>query len=224
MRLSDCFIPIITYTMLLQKKGGLEKQPFEQAGRDMERLVNESDLLFQKTTATREDYDLAKFAVFAWVDETIMKGSWEGKRQWIGEQLQRKYFQTSDAGELFFKKLNTIGSHQNHVREVFYLCLALGFTGQYHNRADHLLLDQLKASNLKILTGSSVDLPILDRLKLFPESYIMDHDISEPVRKKEFSVSALAAFLAPLGLLGILFLIYGFVLRNIGDTLISRIP
>ena len=224
MRLADCFTPIITYTMLLQKKGGLERLLFDQAYADMERLIKDSELLFQKTDSSREDYDTARFAVFAWVDETIMKGSWEGKRQWQGEQLQRRYFQTSDAGELFFRKLNTVGSHQNHVREVFYICLALGFTGQYHNKADHMLLDQLKASNLKILTGSSVDLPFIDRLKLFPESYIMDHDVLEPDHKRGFSVLTLAAFLAPVGLLGMLFLIYGFVLKNIGDTLISRIP
>jgi len=224
MRLSDCFVPIVTYAMLLQKQGGLERLSFDQAFADIESLIKESDLAFQKSDATREDYDIARFAVFAWVDETIMRGTWEGKRRWQGEQLQRRYFQTSDAGELFFQKLNTIGSHQNHVREVFYICLALGFTGQYHNKADDMLLDQLKVSNLKILTGSSVDLPAMDRLKLFPESYIMDHDISEPNYKRGFSILTLAAFLAPVGFLGLLFLIYGFVLRNIGDTLISRIP
>jgi type VI secretion system protein ImpK len=224
MRLADCFTNIITYTILLQKKQDLEKLPFDQASANMERLNRESEILFGKSESTRDDYDLARFAVFAWVDETIMGGSWEGKRQWQGEQLQRKYFQTSDAGELFFQKLNTIGAHQNHVREVYYICLALGFTGQYHNQGDDMLLDQLKTSNLKLLTGSSVDLPALDKLKLFPDSYIMDHDTSETVSKKGLSILTFAAFLAPVGLYGVLFLIYRFVLNNIGETLISRIP
>lgn len=224
MRLADCFTDIITYTILLQKKQGLAKIPFDQASASMERLNRESELLFEKTGATREDYDVARFAVFAWVDETIMKGSWEGKSRWQGEQLQRRYFQTSDAGELFFKKLNTIGPHQNHVREIFYTCLALGFTGQYHNQGDHMLLDQLKTSNLKLLTGSSVDLPSMNQLKLFPDAYVMDGDISEASVEKGFSLFTLAAFLFPVGLYGVMFLIYTFVLNNIGDTLISRIP
>lgn len=224
MRLADCFTDIITYTILLQKKQGLEKLPFDQAAADIERLNRESEMLFEKSGSTREDYDLARFAVFAWVDETIMRGIWEGKRQWQGEQLQRRYFQTSDAGELFFQKLNTIGPHQNHVREVYYICLALGFTGQYHNQGDDMLLDQLKTSNLKLLTGSSVDLPAINQLKLFPESYVTDHDTSETVAKSGFSILTLAAFLVPVGIYGVLFLIYRFVLNNIGETLISRIP
>ena len=224
MRLSDCFTDIISYTILLQKKQGLENIPFDQASAGMERLNRESEVFFEKSDDTREDYDLARFAVFAWVDETIMSGSWEGKIQWQGEQLQRKYFQTSDAGELFFSKLNTIGPHQNHVREVYYICLALGFTGQYCNPGDDMLLDQLKTSNLKLLTGSSVDLPSMDRIKLFPDSYVTDHEPSETAGQKRFSILTLAAFLVPVGLYGVLFLIYKFVLNNVGETLISRIP
>jgi type VI secretion system protein ImpK len=224
MRLSDYFTDIITYTILLQKNQGLERVSFDQASADMDKLTRDSEILFEKSESTREDYDLARFAVFAWIDETIMGGSWEGRGQWQGEQLQRRYFQTSDAGELFFQKLNTIGPHQNHVREVYYICLALGFTGQYCNQGDDMLLDQLKTSNLKLLTGSSVDLPSINHLKLFPDSYIMDHDNSETTGKKGLPLFSIAAFLAPLSLYGLLFLIYRFILNNIGDTLISRIP
>lgn len=224
MRLADCFSEMIAYTILLQQKQSLESISFDQAIAHMDRLITDSEQAYESSEFARPDYDLARFAVFAWVDETIMGGSWEGKRQWQGEQLQRKYFQTSDAGELFFQKLNTIGPHQNHVREVYYMCLALGFTGQYCNPGDDMLLEQLKASNLKLLTGSSVDLPAIDSLQLFPESYGMDQDESETIREKGFSMVTLAAFFVPLGLYGVLFLIYKFVLSNIGDTLINRIP
>ena len=224
MRLSDCFTDIMAYTILLQKKQGLEKISFDQANTTMERLNRESEALFERSDATREDYDLARFGVFAWVDETIMSGAWEGRLQWQGEQLQRRYFQTSDAGELFFQKLNTIGPHQNHVREVYYICLAMGFTGQYCNPGDDMLLDQLKTSNLKLLTGSSVDLPAMDRITLFPDAYVTDHEKAENAAEKRFSIWTIAAFLAPVCLYGVLFLIYKFVLNNIGETLISRIP
>lgn len=224
MRLSDCFTDIMAYTILLQKKQGLEKISFDQANTTMERLNRESEALFERSDATREDYDLARFGVFAWVDETIMGGAWEGRLQWQGEQLQRRYFQTSDAGELFFQKLNTIGPHQNHVREVYYICLAMGFTGQYCNPGDDMLLEQLKTSNLKLLTGSSVDLPAMDRITLFPDAYVTDHEKAENATEKRFSIWTIAAFLAPVCLYGVLFLIYKFVLNNIGETLISRIP
>ena len=74
------------------------------------------------------------------------------------------------------------------------------------------------------MAGVSVDLPAIDSLQLFPESYGMDQDNSETLYKRGFSMVTLVAFLVPLGLYGVLFLIYKFVLSNIGDTLINRIP
>jgi hypothetical protein len=120
------------------------------------------------------DYDLARFAVFAWIDETILSSNWEGKSRWLGEQLQRRFYNTADAGKLFFERLNTIGPHQLDVREIYYLCLAMGFTGQYCNDGDEYLLEQLKLSNLKLLTGSSMGLPDLKRATLFPDAYAPD--------------------------------------------------
>ncbi|WDP92870.1 MAG: DotU family type IV/VI secretion system protein [Desulfobacter sp.] len=224
MRLADCFTDMMTYTIMLAKNSGTEQIPFDQAKSHMDRLVRESQGLFETFRGNMEDFDLARFAVFAWVDETIMKSAWEGRGYWQGEQLQRIFFQTSDAGELFFQKLNTIGPHQNHVREVYYLCLALGFTGQYHNQGDDMLLDQLRISNLKLLTGSAMELPDLDRMTLFPDAYDLEAEARETDRSSPFSLLTALAFLIPVGVYGLLFVVYKFVLGNIGDTLISRIP
>lgn len=224
MRLADCFTDMMAYTTLLHQKSDLNSISFDQARAHLNRLIRDSESLSEKCGATQEEYDLARFAVFAWIDETIMGSSWGGKSHWQGEQLQRQYFQTSDAGELFFQRLNTIGPHQNPVREVYYICLALGFTGQYHSKGDEMLVDQLKLSNLKLLTGSSMDLPALDQLKLFPDAYVKDQEISTSAAQTRFSLMTAAAFLVPVCLYGVLFLIYKFVLHNVGETLISRIP
>jgi len=224
MRLADCFTEMISYTLLLLNKKDGESIPFDQAVSHMDRLINDSESLFEKSGTSREDYDLARFAVFAWIDENIMRSTWEGSRHWQGQQLQRRFFQTADAGELFFQKLNMIGPHQNPVREVYYICLALGFTGQYHRQGDEMLLDQLRISNLKLLTGSSMDLPEMDRITLFPKAYVKEQDIEDSAGSKRFSWMMLAAFLVPAGFYGLLFLIYTFVLNNVGQTLINRMP
>jgi type VI secretion system protein ImpK len=223
MRLADCFTDMISYTLLLLKKEG-ESIPFDQALGHMDRLIHDSESLFETTGISREDYDLARFAVFAWIDERIMRSNWEGTRQWQGHQLQRRFFQTADAGEWFFQKLNMIGPHQNPVREVYYICLALGFSGQYHRQGDEMLLDQLRVSNLKLLTGSSMDLPDMDRITLFPKAYVKDADTRDTAGSRQFSWITLAAFLVPAGFYGLLFLIYTFVLNNVGQTLITRVP
>lgn len=223
MRIADYFTHMMAYTIMLAQRSGLKSIPFDQASAHIERLIGDSETIFHKTNLAREEYDLAKFAVFAWIDETIMGSTWPGKGQWQAEQLQRKYFQTSEAGQLFFQKLNTLGAHQNQAREVYYLCLAMGFTGQYHNQGDEMLLDQLKVSNLKLLTGSSMDLPDMDQIKLFPDAHVKD-EISLAPSQEKFSLITAAAFLAPVCVYGLLFLIYQFVLNNVGETLITRIP
>jgi type VI secretion system protein ImpK len=224
MRLADCFTDMISYTLLLLNKKQGATISFDQAVSHIDRLVHDSEALFEKSGISREDYDLGKFAVFAWIDESIMRSTWEGRRQWQGHQLQRRFFQTADAGELFFQKLNMIGPHQNPVREVYYICLVLGFTGQYHRQGDEMLLDQLRISNLKLLTGSSMDLPDMSRITLFPKAYVKAQDSEDSAGSKRFSWITLAAFLAPAGFYGLLFLIYTFVLNNVGQTLITRMP
>jgi type VI secretion system protein ImpK len=226
MRLSDCFMEIIAYTAFAVRADGAEAS-FDQVHGNLQRLISESESLLQAQAFPREDYDLARFAVFAWIDETILSSQWEGRHQWQRVQLQRQYYQTTDAGELFYERLNTIGPHQRDVREVYYLCLALGFTGQYCNAGDDFMLEQLSASNLKLLTGSSMGLPSLEKQDLFPEAYPAG-DAQEagpdPVRRGRLSGFTLTYAAVPLVMYGLLYLIYLFILGHIGETLIGTVP
>jgi type VI secretion system protein ImpK len=224
MRLIDCFIDIIAYITYLVKSGAKKQPSFDQVKADIQRLITKSQRYLEDGTVPREDYDLARFAVFAWVDEAIMNSSWDGRTQWQREQLQRLYYQTTDAGEIFFERLNTIGPHQRDVREVYYLCLAMKFTGQYCNPGDEYLLEQLKTSNLKLLTGSSLGIPSLDKRELFPEAYPVESAEAGPLKaKSRFSPLTLICIFSPVVIYGILFLIYRFVLDNIGRTFISTV-
>jgi type VI secretion system protein ImpK len=76
----------------------------------------------------------AKFALAAFIDETIIGSSWEHKDEWLSEPLQISMFDTFNAGEEFFSNLSTLrqrsGSNKE-VLEVYYLCLTLGFKGKY---------------------------------------------------------------------------------------------
>ncbi len=225
MRLSDCFMEIIAYTALIVRGDGVPAPGFDQVRANLGRLITQSEARLEQGRFTREDFDLARFAVFAWVDETILASAWEGKSQWQREQLQRQYYQTADAGELFFERLNTIGAHQRDVREVYYLCLALGFTGQYCHEGDDFMLEQLRASNLKLLSGSSMGIPSIEKEELFPESYPRG-DI-QPAgglkgRGRLSAFTLLAAVLPPIfGV--VLFFVYKFILGNIGASLMGTV-
>ncbi len=151
-----------------------------------------------------------------------MSSSWNEKGRWQGEQLQRLYYKTADAGEIFFERLNTLGPHQRDVREVYYLCLAMGFTGRYCHEGDEYLVEQLKTANLKLLTGSSVGLPSLDRRELFPEAYpALSDEVVTRRKMARFSPITLFCLAAPVALYGALFLIYRFILNNVGENIFT---
>ncbi|BBO73287.1 type VI secretion system protein ImpK [Desulfosarcina widdelii] len=226
MRLSDCFVELIAYTAMVIRPDGGGATGFEQVEADIRRLIAESEAACQQGGFSSADYDLARFAVFAWIDETILSSLWEGKTRWLGAQLQRRFYNTADAGKLFFERLNTIGPHQLDVREVYYICLAMGFTGQYCNDGDDYLLEQLKLSNLKLLTGSSMGLPDLKQTTLFPDAYAPDNSqlsMAGP-KVKRISAFTLVCAGAPVLLFGVLFVVYRFILGNIGQSLIQMGP
>ena len=225
MRLSDCFIETIAYVTLFLRTVEVRQPGFDQVNNDLDGLILAAETCRVEARLPEEDFDLARFAVFAWIDEAILNSAWQEKTRWQGEQLQRRYYQTAEAGEEFFEKLNSLGGQRQQVREIYYLCLALGFTGRYCNPGDEILLEQLKSSILKQLTSASPDAVSLENGLLFAEGYPdADSGRSLPVAgKKRFPVEIVAGIALPVLLFGVLFLVYRFVLANIGQGFLGTV-
>ncbi|MBN1932238.1 MAG: DotU family type IV/VI secretion system protein [Desulfobacterales bacterium] len=223
MRLTDCFLELIAYVAYFLKNAADRQPAFDQVKADIQRLISESQDSLKKGNLSAEDYDLARFAIFAWIDEAILNSGWNEKDKWQREQLQRIYYRTADAGEIFFERLNAVGPHQRDVREVYYLCLAMGFMGRYCREGDEYLLDQLKTSNLKLIMGSSMGLGALTE-ELFPEAYPVESSTAGVGKvKNRFSFFTILCLGFPVVLYGVLFLIYRFILSNIGENLLSTV-
>ena len=224
MRLTDCFLELIAYVAYFLKNVANRQPAFDQVKADIQRLISESQDGLKNGNFSSEDYDLARFAIFAWIDEAILNSAWNEKDKWQREQLQRIYYQTADAGEIFFERLNAVGPHQRDVREVYYLCLAMGFMGRYCHEGDEYLLEQLKTSNLKLITGGSMGLSALSE-ELFPEAYPAESsEVAVGKVKNRFSFFTILCLGFPVVLYGVLFLIYRFILSNIGENLLSTVP
>jgi len=224
MRLTDCFMEIMAYTAYFLKSVDQKQPPYEQVKADVLRSLTRSEECLKKDPSLRDDHDMARFAVCAWVDESILNSAWKEKNQWKREQLQRIYYRTTDAGEEFFERLNLLGLDKRDVREVYYLCLALGFMGRYCHQGDEFLLSQVKSSNLKLLLGSSIGVPSLERLDLFPDAYQLGP--AEPVIQKRgmhFSLLVLLCLGGPVLLYGVLFLVYNFALNNIVEHFFTKV-
>ena len=224
MHLSDCFMEVFAYVTYFLKSAETKQPTFDQIKGDVRRLLKESEGIMGRGGLSREDYDLARFAVCAWVDEAILKSSWQEKGLWLKDQLQRLYYNTTDAGEEFFDRLTALGLHQREVREVFYLCLALGFTGRYCHPGDEYQLEQIRTSNLKLLLGSSVGLPSLERADLFPEAY-PTASTGPAVRGRRFRYNLMTVFclVAPVLFFAVLYLIYRFTLDGVGENFLRTV-
>jgi len=222
--LSDCFIDTMAYVSYLLKSLESKQPVYEEVKGHILRLLSESESYVSKGYFTREDYDQARFAICAWVDESILNSNWNQKNFWLHDQLQRLNYNTTDAGQEFFERLDTIGLHQREVREVYYLCLALGFTGKYCHKNDKYQLDQLKTSNLKLLLGSSVGLPSLERTDIFPEAYPSGApDMGKPKKLIGSRLVTAICLAGPILLFGVFYLIYRFALSQTGNDFLRMV-
>jgi len=107
----------------------------------------------RNTGIDNEKVRLAKFALIAFLDETIISSSWNQKDSWLTEPLQLKIFDTFNAGEEFFNYLSELrqrSSSNKDLLEIFYLCLALGFKGKYQLQSPENLRRVIDDLNLEL--------------------------------------------------------------------------
>lgn len=125
-RLSSLILPIlqsVQHDLLLQES--------------LSDFKNEVQSRIDKAQAKALEYgyasaeiDAALFALVAWVDETVMTSKHPQLAVWRSAPLQRHYFQTHNAGVVFYERLASLTAEQTAAKEVFALILLAGFRGQ----------------------------------------------------------------------------------------------
>lgn len=225
MHLTDCFMELVAYVTHFLRTAPVRQPSYPEVRREIDLLLAAGESSVKREGFSRDDYDSARFAVCAWIDEAVLSSSWNEKSLWLREQLQRLHYNTTEAGEEFFTRLSALGLHQREVREVYYLCLALGFTGKYCKPGDEYQLEQVKTAQLKLLVGSSVGLPSLERTELFPEAYPGETPaLAQSRRGAGFSPLAAACLAGPAVLFVILFFVYRFTLSGVGENFLRTVP
>jgi len=218
MRLIDYFVQLIGYVELMLENLNKNQSTYEQVREDVIRLLAASEATAKKSQVPIDEYDQARFAVCAWIDEVLLASTWTHRGAWQREQLQRLYYNTTDAGVEVFDRLNTMALHQNDLREVYYCCISLGFKGRFINQGDDFLLNQLRGSNLKVIAGSTPGMTPPDRADLFPEGMpLRGAEIQS--KQSRFSLGTVIAIVAPFVLFGVLYLIFRFVLAGVVEKI-----
>ena len=144
---------------------------------------------------------VSKFALAAFVDETVLLNNFPNREQWEKYALQLEYFGEQLAGNKFFEKLDAMLGQIETTKdavEVYYVCMLLGFKGRYAvYEQEKLLAIMQKTASALVKAGKIVP------VELSP--HWLANDQPEPPKKRGMPVWAkLMAF----GWIGIAFIIY----------------
>jgi len=179
MRLVDYFIPLTALIKSFERTP--EWTPESLAGQ-IDELINQAQSQALKDGIELPAFQQALFPVLAWADERISRRhNWTTEHAWQKHLLQRRYFKTGLAGREFFDRLEQLDSNEVAVREVFILCLSLGFLGRYSTSPNSAELTNLRLSHYKQLQSHDKALA-QDKNTLFPAAY---GRASEPTGKKK---------------------------------------
>jgi type VI secretion system protein ImpK len=89
-----------------------------------------------------ESVEQAKYALAAFIDETVINSENNCRETWIADPLATSFFNDSLAGENFFKRLEAMLpdlKRNLEAVEVYYFALALGFQGRYRLTGQEVL-------------------------------------------------------------------------------------
>jgi len=92
----------------------------------------------------QEGWELAKFALVAWIDDVLIEAPWQGRSWWEDNSLELAFFKTRERATEFFKRAKQAAQlTRRDALEVFYVCVILGFRGLYAMAEAAFLADQL---------------------------------------------------------------------------------
>lgn len=81
-----------------------------------------------------QDWQLAKYALVAWIDEMFIETQWDGRGWWNENALEQEMFSGRRAYHHFYLKAKEASAlPKRDALEVFYVCVVLGFRGIYRD-------------------------------------------------------------------------------------------
>lgn len=171
MHIVDCFTDVILYARKLSR-GDIHVKSADEARDNLKILFEKSRSLSDENDFSAPMYADAVFPVVAFVDELFLCSDWEHKNDWKLEPLQRVFFNTTNAGAEFYDRLSVLNKFgpDRDVREIYALCMGLGFLGKYFRGEDRQRYEEIKAFNLTLLLPDEAQQNI-DSATLFPFAY-----------------------------------------------------
>ena len=85
-----------------------------------------------------QEWQLAKYALVAWIDEVLIDAAWDGRDAWNENALEREIFGDRLAFDQFYMKAKEASAlPRKDALEVYYIAAVLGFRGIYRDSVRH---------------------------------------------------------------------------------------
>jgi type IV/VI secretion system ImpK/VasF family protein len=187
----ELFAPFFAYVLLLDEEytAGHGQRAYEEVRHDLTALLQEQETTVRHQGVATQAYQVAREVVIAWADEMLLRHTaWEDHERWRACPLQAEYAETSIGVEPD-EALQGLLFEQPEVREVYTLCLGLGFSGLRHSGlSDRLRLAELQGLPTR-LSQSTYAAPLLASdvwtfdFTLMPQPYEAQRHVRWPARR-----------------------------------------
>lgn len=158
----------------------------------------------------------AKYALAAFLDEMIMGSPWSDKEQWSVNPLQYEFFKESVAGVEFFNRLEAIRRAypvNRELLELYFVCLILGFEGQYKIHGREKLKDLVES------VGQDLNPKKTKKPSLSPQGRRPD-ELFEVVRQ---GLPSWVVIVSTMGVIFFFYLTLSFVMNSSTNRVVERI-
>ncbi len=129
------------FLLIIQLKKNQEFGDAETLRRRIKELFDRLDRQVRNEQIEIAALQQARFALVAFIDETILSSQWSQKGVWMSRTLNSEFYGKADSGDEFFTRLNELRQRVQanaDVIAVYYQCLVLGFKGRYFSKPDQL--------------------------------------------------------------------------------------
>ncbi|MBN1578985.1 MAG: type IVB secretion system protein IcmH/DotU [Chitinispirillaceae bacterium] len=195
MRLIDTFLDILYFTVV-NKNYGFEQFTCSVLRKRYDDMILASEKSAQTGNIPDNVWRKAFFAVAVWIDESVLLSDWADKAQWCKETLQRTYFKTSNGGVEFFTTLEQLDPNENRIREIYDVCLSLGFKGTHYGESGMGTLKKIINRTIQMIQSDRNPLPPHN---LFPCAYKGNSKLNVTVERESrllfLALSAIVPFL-----------------------------
>ncbi len=222
MRLVDFYVPALLFTRQTARTLNTSDLPADQLREHFDRLYQSLTERAEEAGFSLDSVREGWFAVCAYIDEVLLTSQWPDRSAWQQASLQRSHFNTTNAGAEFYDRLNLLSKHgdDRSVREIFLLCLGLGFKGRYFDPEDRPKLENARGFNLALLLPEEAQ-HNLDQSILFRTAF-SEQELAAKERKRRANLIPYVVAVPALFILGV-FLWYASQIRELIVELLNLV-